>query len=186
MYCPKCDHQNPDDAVYCCACGFKMHWIGYTIHCPYCGWENNRKRATYCAKCGKSLPTLKGDIAILDDAAPIVHCLYCNATYRGNFSFCYDCGHALGEVERADALLSEAARVSTQIVEATPKASSVARTKRPGYIQCPHCGGWVAAPGPDRYPRRLWLRVVIIFYALAFMTCISLLLLLAILTTPAG
>ena len=215
MYCPKCDYQNPDDAVYCCACGTKMHWIGYTIHCPHCGWENNRKRATYCTKCSKPLPTLKNDIASFDDGAPVVHCLYCRAKYRGDFSFCYDCGHELrGEsiesIEqhaRADELLSKAAQVSTQIVEAIPKVfrPGIApawvdpRKGRPppGYIPCPHCGEFVPLPmkptTPEtieviryHYPRLLWLRVAVIFYVLMFAMCIGWLLLLAVLTTPAG
>ncbi|MFQ5896837.1 MAG: AAA family ATPase [Candidatus Methylomirabilia bacterium] len=49
MKCPRCEAQNPADAVFCEECGSRLE-----AACPSCG-EANRLAAKFCKKCGQPL-----------------------------------------------------------------------------------------------------------------------------------
>jgi class 3 adenylate cyclase/tetratricopeptide (TPR) repeat protein len=49
MKCPRCNNQNPADAVFCEECGSHLEAV-----CPSCG-EANRLGAKFCKKCGQRL-----------------------------------------------------------------------------------------------------------------------------------
>jgi class 3 adenylate cyclase len=49
MDCPKCRHQNPQDAIFCNECGHKLE-----IECPECGKENP-PGSKFCNQCGNDI-----------------------------------------------------------------------------------------------------------------------------------
>jgi class 3 adenylate cyclase len=49
MTCPRCQHENPGDAVFCQECGTRLE-----AACPSCGTPNEL-RAKFCKKCGQRL-----------------------------------------------------------------------------------------------------------------------------------
>jgi class 3 adenylate cyclase/tetratricopeptide (TPR) repeat protein len=49
MDCPKCRHQNPEDAIFCNGCGHKLE-----IECPECG-KANPPGSKFCNKCGNDI-----------------------------------------------------------------------------------------------------------------------------------
>jgi ribosomal protein L40E len=49
MKCPRCQHENPADAVFCQECGSRLEEA-----CPGCGTAN-RLDAKFCKKCGQSV-----------------------------------------------------------------------------------------------------------------------------------
>jgi predicted ATPase/class 3 adenylate cyclase len=58
MKCPKCQRENPEDAIFCNGCGHKLE-----LACPECG-KMNPPDSRFCNKCGHNLtlptePTLK-------------------------------------------------------------------------------------------------------------------------------
>ena len=59
MQCPRCQAQNPADAVFCEECGARLE-----APCPSCG-EPNRLGAKFCKKCGQGLahPEFPGPMA---------------------------------------------------------------------------------------------------------------------------
>ncbi|HEA65629.1 MAG TPA: zinc ribbon domain-containing protein [Desulfobacterales bacterium] len=59
MKCPKCQHENPDEAVFCGSCGAKLSLV-----CPQCGAENPPMNK-FCMKCGLNL-TIPSEPAIKD------------------------------------------------------------------------------------------------------------------------
>ncbi|KKM23238.1 hypothetical protein LCGC14_1617210, partial [marine sediment metagenome] len=59
MKCPKCQHKNPDEAVFCGSCGAKLSLV-----CPQCGSENPPMNK-FCMKCGLNL-TIPSEPAIKD------------------------------------------------------------------------------------------------------------------------
>ncbi len=53
MKCPKCQHENPDDARFCNGCGTKLEFA-----CPECG-KVNPPGSRFCNACGHDLQSLK-------------------------------------------------------------------------------------------------------------------------------
>src|SRR5215510_15118931 len=51
MQCPRCQHENAADAVFCDECGARLESV-----CSGCG-ESNRSGAKFCRKCGQGLST---------------------------------------------------------------------------------------------------------------------------------
>ena len=51
MECPNCQHQNPEEAIFCNGCGNKLE-----IECPECG-EANPPGSKFCNQCGNNLPS---------------------------------------------------------------------------------------------------------------------------------
>jgi len=49
MKCPKCQFENPEEAVFCVKCGSKLDII-----CPQCG-SSNSQEFNFCMKCGHDL-----------------------------------------------------------------------------------------------------------------------------------
>jgi class 3 adenylate cyclase len=49
MQCPRCQHENPADAVFCQECGARLE-----AACPSCGTPN-QLGAKFCKKCGQRL-----------------------------------------------------------------------------------------------------------------------------------
>ena len=49
MKCPKCQHDNPDDAVFCNKCGSKLEVV-----CSACG-KTNPPGSSFCNKCGQRM-----------------------------------------------------------------------------------------------------------------------------------
>jgi class 3 adenylate cyclase/tetratricopeptide (TPR) repeat protein len=49
MPCPRCQHENPTDAVFCQECGGRLEAV-----CPSCG-TSNQSGAKFCKKCGQRL-----------------------------------------------------------------------------------------------------------------------------------
>jgi class 3 adenylate cyclase/tetratricopeptide (TPR) repeat protein len=49
MQCPRCQHENPSDAVFCQECGGRLE-----AACPSCG-TSNQLGAKFCKKCGQRL-----------------------------------------------------------------------------------------------------------------------------------
>ena len=49
MKCPKCQHENPEDASFCNGCGHKLE-----LACPECG-KVNRPGSMFCNGCGQDL-----------------------------------------------------------------------------------------------------------------------------------
>ncbi|MBW1768606.1 MAG: AAA family ATPase, partial [Deltaproteobacteria bacterium] len=49
MKCPKCQHENPDDAIFCNKCGNKLE-----LACSKCG-KTNPPGSKFCNKCGENL-----------------------------------------------------------------------------------------------------------------------------------
>src|SRR5262245_61312953 len=49
MQCPRCQHENPADAVFCQECGTRLE-----MTCPGCGTAN-QLGAKFCKKCGQSV-----------------------------------------------------------------------------------------------------------------------------------
>jgi len=49
MKCPKCQHENPDEAKFCIKCGNPMEF-----HCPKCG-ANTPVSGDFCMECGRLL-----------------------------------------------------------------------------------------------------------------------------------
>jgi class 3 adenylate cyclase/tetratricopeptide (TPR) repeat protein len=49
MHCPRCQHENPGDAVFCQECGTRLE-----AACPSCGTPN-QLGAKFCKKCGQRL-----------------------------------------------------------------------------------------------------------------------------------
>ena len=49
MKCPKCQHENPEDASFCNKCGQKLE-----LHCPECG-KGNPPDSSFCNGCGHKL-----------------------------------------------------------------------------------------------------------------------------------
>src|SRR5262245_66437632 len=47
MTCPRCQHKNPADAVFCQECGSRLE-----VPCPGCGTAN-QLGAKFCKKCGQ-------------------------------------------------------------------------------------------------------------------------------------
>jgi hypothetical protein len=47
MECPRCQHKNPADAVFCQECGTRLETA-----CPGCGTAN-QLGAKFCKKCGR-------------------------------------------------------------------------------------------------------------------------------------
>jgi len=62
MQCPKCNHENPSEAVFCRECGTKLPSI-----CPSCG-NAVSPQDKFCMKCGAKLDEAKP--APIDAAAP--------------------------------------------------------------------------------------------------------------------
>src|SRR5262245_29937032 len=51
MNCPRCQHENPADAVFCQECGTRLE-----AACPGCGTAN-QLGAKFCKKCGQPMAT---------------------------------------------------------------------------------------------------------------------------------
>jgi len=51
MKCPRYQHENPDDAVFCQECGTRLE-----AACPGCGTAN-QLGAKFCKKCGQPMAT---------------------------------------------------------------------------------------------------------------------------------
>ncbi|MFH1351257.1 MAG: zinc ribbon domain-containing protein, partial [Pseudomonadota bacterium] len=49
MKCPTCQHENPEDAIFCNSCGNKLE-----ITCPECG-KSNPPGSRFCNGCGRNL-----------------------------------------------------------------------------------------------------------------------------------
>ena len=49
MKCPKCQRENPEDAIFCNGCGYKLEFA-----CPECG-KMNPPDSRFCNKCGQNL-----------------------------------------------------------------------------------------------------------------------------------
>jgi class 3 adenylate cyclase/tetratricopeptide (TPR) repeat protein len=49
MHCPRCQHENSEDATFCDQCGAR-----FEVACGRCG-KTNRVRAKFCRDCGQSL-----------------------------------------------------------------------------------------------------------------------------------
>ena len=49
MKCPKCHHENPEDAMFCNGCGHKLE-----LACPECG-KVNPSGSRFCNGCGHDL-----------------------------------------------------------------------------------------------------------------------------------
>ncbi len=49
MKCPKCQHENPSDAIFCNGCGHKLE-----LACPNCG-KTNPPGSKFCNGCGHNL-----------------------------------------------------------------------------------------------------------------------------------
>jgi len=58
MRCPKCQHENPDDARFCNGCGNRLELI-----CPECG-KMNPPGSRFCNACGR-------DLQAPEEAAPV-------------------------------------------------------------------------------------------------------------------
>ena len=52
MKCPRCQHENPGDAVFCQECGSRLEEV-----CPGCGTAN-RVDAKFCKKCGQHVAVM--------------------------------------------------------------------------------------------------------------------------------
>jgi len=52
MKCPRCQHENPADAVFCQECGSRLEEA-----CPGCGTAN-RLDAKFCKKCGQAVAVM--------------------------------------------------------------------------------------------------------------------------------
>ena len=63
MKCPKCRHENPDDATFCNGCGLKLE-----LACPECG-KVNPPGSRFCNACGQDLRAPK-ETAPIDYAQP--------------------------------------------------------------------------------------------------------------------
>src|SRR5262245_34943437 len=57
MKCPRCQHQNPADAVFCQECGSRLE-----LACPGCG-TGNQLGAKFCKKCGQPVATAPPAVA---------------------------------------------------------------------------------------------------------------------------
>ena len=53
MQCPKCQHENPDEAKFCIKCGKPMEF-----HCPKCG-AKTPVIGDFCMECGHLLKETK-------------------------------------------------------------------------------------------------------------------------------
>ena len=53
MKCPRCQHENPGDAVFCQECGSRLE----AAACPGCGTVN-RLDAKFCKKCGQPVAVM--------------------------------------------------------------------------------------------------------------------------------
>src|SRR4030095_3019259 len=49
MYCPQCQHENPEGARFCNACGARLEAV-----CPACG-QVNPPGSRFCNTCGHNL-----------------------------------------------------------------------------------------------------------------------------------
>jgi hypothetical protein len=49
MRCPRCQHENPPDALFCQECGARLE-----VPCPGCG-TGNQPGAKFCKRCGERL-----------------------------------------------------------------------------------------------------------------------------------
>ena len=49
MKCPNCQHENPEDSIFCNECGKKLELV-----CPECG-KANQPGSKFCNKCGQDL-----------------------------------------------------------------------------------------------------------------------------------
>ncbi len=54
MICPKCNHENPEEAKFCCFCGAPIEKKPTLYCCPNCKKENP-KNAVFCYACGTPL-----------------------------------------------------------------------------------------------------------------------------------
>ena len=61
MKCPKCNHENREEAKFCEECGQKLSLI-----CPKCGSEL-RENAKFCDKCGTKITSTQPSIPRLED-----------------------------------------------------------------------------------------------------------------------
>ena len=109
MNCPKCGVENPQDAVFCSACGER---IDGKKHCMKCGKLIDEKNV-YCNYCGTR-----------QDGKTV--CLKCGTAYKG--SFCPSCGvknAANTEVAATAAAVSHAAVGHSAVGISAKKAMSI-------------------------------------------------------------
>src|SRR5215813_1436270 len=64
MKCPRCQHENPADAVFCQECGTRLE-----IACPGCGTAN-QLGAKFCKKCGQPVVTTPPAAAPVKSPSP--------------------------------------------------------------------------------------------------------------------
>ena len=58
LICPKCNHENPEEAKFCCICGAPIEKKSTPYCCPNCKKENP-KNAVFCFACGTPLVATK-------------------------------------------------------------------------------------------------------------------------------
>ncbi len=67
MDCSKCQHQNPEDAIFCNGCGHKLE-----IECPKCG-KTNPPASRFCNKCGNDISIPHTTKETRDTSHPSLH-----------------------------------------------------------------------------------------------------------------
>jgi len=126
-YCPQCEVEYEDDAVFCAKCGGKLaeqvepEMIYEQVrYCKKCGSENDGD-AVFCDKCGFKLAGNIEQIPPEPVGVKTKHCPHCGAKVNANAVVCVKCGCSLQE-------------------DSTPNTPEPRASKTKF---CPNCGGQV-------------------------------------------
>lgn len=94
--CSKCNHKNPDKAMYCMNCGSLLKEKDKMIKCKYCGHVNPAD-AEFCGKCGNTLKEEDYDNLDLSESVfgEKIKCKVCGFDNRSSSHYCSRCGSKL-------------------------------------------------------------------------------------------